>query len=299
MKNKKWIVISFVTIIVLICSFFLLKGPSKDEQKALASQLFEYVEDNNEKRLKEFLKDHPSIINIKQDKQTALDVAIKYQYYGLAETLLQYGAETTIPLLVAGANSLYDVEHLNALNNQQKLERIHFIKALLSEKEMDINAKDENGNTALIITAYKGDSEIVKILLEQGADSNITNKFNENVLQAAVFRGDLNTVNAILNVNSALIKSMDVEGDSLLILAVENARQQLYDLIIDTYPDCINLANKEGRTALSIAAENGNEQSVLDLLNRGANKAIKSKENLLAYDYAMKWNHLEIAQLVK
>ena len=49
------------------------------------------------------------------------------------------------------------------------------VKSLL-EQGADINAKDKNGRTALILATEKGYVEIVKVLLEHGADVNAIDK---------------------------------------------------------------------------------------------------------------------------
>lgn len=47
---------------------------------------------------------------------------------------------------------------------------------LLVEKGADVNAKDKDGYTALIYVAYSGNLEIAKILIKNGADVNVRDK---------------------------------------------------------------------------------------------------------------------------
>jgi ankyrin repeat protein len=47
---------------------------------------------------------------------------------------------------------------------------------LLVEKGADVNAKDKDGYTALMYVAYAGNLEIAKILIKNGADVNVRDK---------------------------------------------------------------------------------------------------------------------------
>ena len=50
---------------------------------------------------------------------------------------------------------------------------IEQLKALLSQKDIDVNFQNRIGDTALIYAAYKGHIECVKVLIKAGADLSI------------------------------------------------------------------------------------------------------------------------------
>jgi len=62
------------------------------------------------------------------------------------------------------------------------------VQALLG-KGADVNAKDDMGETALIIAAYYGHTDTVKVLLEEGADVNAKNNKGITALRAAKLAG--------------------------------------------------------------------------------------------------------------
>ena len=57
---------------------------------------------------------------------------------------------------------------------------------LLLEKRADINAKNKNGETALMIAAKYGEEAVIQLLLEKGADTKVKNKEGETALMIAV-----------------------------------------------------------------------------------------------------------------
>ena len=56
---------------------------------------------------------------------------------------------------------------------------------ILLSANADVNAVDEDGETALYLAAEAGDSDIVKLLLDAGADVNIRNEDGETALVIA------------------------------------------------------------------------------------------------------------------
>ena len=49
----------------------------------------------------------------------------------------------------------------------------------------DVNAKDSNGYTALMVVSYNGNLEVVKYLVENGADINIKDDTDKTALDVA------------------------------------------------------------------------------------------------------------------
>lgn len=78
-----------------------------------------------------------------------------------------------------------------------KFKKIHFnlfagfenIVQTLIEHGANINATNNDGESALLLAAAKGSENMVKLLIENGADVNIINKKNESVLIVAINKG--------------------------------------------------------------------------------------------------------------
>ncbi len=62
------------------------------------------------------------------------------------------------------------------------------VRSLLNDG-VDINAKDEHGQTALMNAAHAGQLELLRLLIERGANLNVTAKYNLSALMLALIAG--------------------------------------------------------------------------------------------------------------
>lgn len=132
---------------------------------------------------------------------------------------------------------------------------------------VDPNVKNAQGNTPLIISSSLGDSAAVKNLLAYNADVNATNNEGNTAL---IYAARYNHPNTILVLLSAL--TMQYKTD-------------------------LNMQNKRGETALYWAAAKGYAPVVKILLAQDADRTLKTKAGLTAYDAAKKYNRQKVMDL--
>ena len=121
-------------------------------------------------------------------------------------------------------------------------ENVDMVKVLL-DHGADVNAQDSLGNTALTLAVNYGHAEIVKVLLDNGADANLRRKDGPTALLAACQRRSVDMVKMLLE------KGADV-----------NEKSYMGDL-----------ANLMGmRTALNFAQDAGYSEIVKMLQEKGA-----------------------------
>ncbi len=77
---------------------------------------------------------------------------------------VRVGPSNTTPLMIAISSELTDVVEV-------------LVEAMTKE---DLNAKDTDGNTALMFAAAVGNISIISILIKAGADKNATNNANKS-----------------------------------------------------------------------------------------------------------------------
>ncbi|KAI9892925.1 MAG: hypothetical protein M1814_001084 [Vezdaea aestivalis] len=130
---------------------------------------------------------------------------------------------------------------------------------LLLERGADIEAKDNDGRTALIKAAEKGWTDLAQLLLDKGANIKAYDKTGKTTLLHAATGpdwpspSDLEFLVVLLLEEGAEIEAQDNDGCTALIRTVENGWVELTQLLLDKGAK-LRAHDKTGRTALSIAA---------------------------------------------
>ena len=99
----------------------------------------------------------------------------------------------------------------------------------------DIDARDQYGQTALMIAAQAGKSDVVTFLVEHGALLNQTAKYGLSALMLAVIGGHLGVVKALANVGADVTirgsGAPGFAGKTAFDLAVAQGRQDIADVL--------------------------------------------------------------------
>jgi ankyrin repeat protein len=88
---------------------------------------------------------------------------------------------------------------------------------LLLKAGADIDLKEADGDTALIVAARRGDKDCVQFLLEEGADIMVTNNNDENAIQCAAANVDnenLECLTILVNRASTILSVVKTAMDS-------------------------------------------------------------------------------------
>ncbi|HEX7044131.1 MAG TPA: ankyrin repeat domain-containing protein [Burkholderiales bacterium] len=91
---------------------------------------------------------------------TALTLAAARGFDGIVRLLLEHGADPNIP----------DIYGWTALMRAADANRAASVRALLGTHRTDVDARDENGHSALHHAAAQGYEDIVQLLIDAGAD---------------------------------------------------------------------------------------------------------------------------------
>ena len=141
---------------------------------------------------------------------TPLIIASRQGNLKAVETLLATGVD------VNAANS----KGTTALMAASKAGHVDVIKALATNKQLDLEAMDWNMDTALMMAVQNQQVETVKTLLSLGANANFM-KAGMSVLIAASYRGNASIVQALLDAG-ANADWVDENNESALDVAVAN-----------------------------------------------------------------------------
>lgn len=158
------------------------------------------------------------------------------------------------------AQSIYrKIERLNYADKEKRLtdynnevEEINKLIKKLGEDEINELIKDGymNETTLLHFAAVNGYVDIVKVLLEKGADVNAKNNYRHTPLHSAVINGNVNVVNALLG-EKADVKAVDKNGDTPLHFAAINRHIEIIKTLLENGAD-VDAKNKDGSTLLNL-----------------------------------------------
>jgi ankyrin repeat protein len=160
------------------------------------------------------------------------------------------------------------------------------------------NVYDRAGQTPLIAAVRQGHADVVRLLLDQGADANARDRqFDATVLNWAV-RRDNQTILKMLLAKGANPRAREREhGIDPLLFAASRGQVATVKMLLDGGGDP-KTADNEGRTALMWAAQTGRAEAVRLLLAHGADPAAIDKHGVTATKVAQQANNTAIQNLL-
>lgn len=141
-------------------------------------------------------------------------------------------------------------------------------KLVKSKTKLDfVNSREM---TPLMIASSDNNLEIVKFLIESGADINAKHKESgKTALMYASSLGYFEVCEFLLSQKAILIDAKDKEGKTALMHAVFNARKEVVQLLIEKKANIHSRTNTE-ESALSLALRGGRAEIIKTLKDNGA-----------------------------
>lgn len=161
----------------------------------------------------------------------------------------------------------------------------------LAKDTKSINHTNNDGESVLT-NALSNKAEVVTFLIKKGSDVTVVDKKGNNLSYYLVksFRpkkeDEFNQKLEVLSANGFDVKKLQKNGNSLLHLAVEENNFALVKKVKSLVEDK-DIKNKDGLTALHMAAMNSKDSKILNyLITEGANKNTKTDFDESVYDLA-------------
>lgn len=170
----------------------------------------------------------------------------------------------------------------------------------------DVNDHDDDiymGSTLFNIATSTKNEEIVKLLILSGADVNLKNQLQQTPLQYAVaYKCEPDMIKMLIDTGADFNDCKDSNNESLLHLASRTNNLKLIRCLISNEAN-VNEKNSDGQTALHVAAiENKKDShfSAIEVLLRvGANVNAQDKiKNRTALHYSVNYANFKSVQLL-
>ena len=179
---------------------------------------------------------------------------------------------------------------------------VECLKMFLQDKRWDpkmLEQKTAKGDSGLIIAAYQGSLEIVKLILDQpNIDVNIQDSNGESPLNFAMKCNFPEIVEILLAREETKLDILDENIEYSLLLACKNNHVECVKLFLADKRCNAEIVNNVGKndltTALTIAAKSGNTEIVKMLLDYPG-VDVNLKQPIL---FAMEHGHFEIAKIL-
>ncbi len=236
--------------------------------------------------------------------KTALDIAKGFEKLLIADYLANFSKDKRVSIDV---NKLL----LEAIQRGD----IDTVKSALN-RGAEVNRIDEGGAAPLLYAVILSKSEIVKYLIEQGADIKVRSKgfpmmeeeWDGPLLMLAIFfdrkfsgpdtlNGNFNIAKYLIE-KGAKVNDRDKQGHTPLMFAVIKDNRTMVKYLVAKGAE-INVKNNDGYTPLMLAVQGASYDIVKYLIEQGADIKVENKEGKTALGIAKDKSRYEIMDYLK
>jgi uncharacterized protein len=218
-------------------------------------QFFDLIEDGNIAFIKELISSGYDVNTQIEDGLTPLIASASVGNLEVVKILVEAGANVnqidvygTSPLICAANGDFLDVFNYLAPLTSSDIKGIglltsasdgdlRILKALIATG-VDVNAYrekgvwKENGRTVLIIAIHEGHLEIVRKLLESGANPNLIDEDSGTTPLISAIRGQYTDIVSLLLQVGADVNAKDSNGNTALKIAKEKGSTEIVQLLL-------------------------------------------------------------------
>ncbi len=155
------------------------------------------------------------------------------------------------------------------MNNWQPVNLFLSLASIIAVITITLAACADNSSEEFVQAARKGNITTVKILLEAGADANAKDKkFQSSALMWAAHEGHTDIMNLLIE-NGAKVDEQRSTGETAFWFTAQKGQLEAMKILVSHGAD-INVIGRESKSALDIASQNGYQEIVDYLREAGA-----------------------------
>jgi ankyrin repeat protein len=167
----------------------------------------------------------------------------------------------------------------------------------------DLEARDGNGRTPLLVAAYRRDAAVVKALLEQGANPNVLDNQSYDAVTIAAVGNDIPTLKVMLAGGGSARAITSPYGGTALIASAHAGHAEVVDVLLAARAP-VDHVNNLGWTALIEAIVLGDgsaryQKIVASLIAAGADLNLADRNGVKPLALARQKGFAEIAALLE
>lgn len=171
------------------------------------------------------------------------------------------------------------------------------------QQGVDINSRDSQGRTAIMIATYENDPDMVQHLIEQGADIHIQDNLKNNPFLYAGAEGYLEILKLTIDAG-ADPKIVNRYGGTALIPASEHGYVEVVKELLERTDVDVNHINNLGWTALmeAIVLNDGGksqQETIKLLIQHGADVNIPDSGGISPLQHAKERGFSEIVDILE
>ena len=166
------------------------------------------------------------------------------------------------------------------------------------EESGDINHRNAQGQTPVMLYSYKGDKDKVMELIDKGADTSLKCKRGFTLLHyACSHKNNLSLVEYLVQVDKLKVTARNSDGFDSLAMAIQSDSSEIVKWLISQ--GARTNSKIKGLPLLHYAAQHNSFKSFLVLLSTGVELKTRSREGLTAEQFCKRKRKLPFVKALK
>jgi ankyrin repeat protein len=180
--------------------------------------LINACKNENEEVIKQLINDGADVNMTNGSGDTPLTISCEKENLNIIKYLIENGAKTDI-------NNSMGTSSLNLLCKIKSEKSLEIVNYFIEEKKINIDYKDKNGNTPLLMASYFRDNKVMEKLIENRANINIQNNFGDTSLIISSYFKNKKITQKLVN-EGANMDIQNIYGDTFFTISQKNLNKK-------------------------------------------------------------------------